>query len=89
MALIIIYETVVIYIYKVFRVLSCVVYTFIYNYVCIDYLSFQSKILCNISRDTTFKGITFNLLLGVGVPEMLLNLVSCHGFMMKLNSTVI
>ena len=41
MAIIFIYETVVISIKKVFRVLSCVVYTLIENYVCIDYLSCQ------------------------------------------------
>ena len=39
MALILIYETVGISIKKVFRVLSCVVYTLVDNYVCIDYLS--------------------------------------------------
>ena len=39
MALILIYETVRTSIKKVFRVLSCVVYTLVDNYVCIDYLS--------------------------------------------------
>ena len=33
--------------------------------------------------------IFFNLLLGIGITELLLNLVSCHGFMLKSNSTVI
>ena len=48
MALITIYETVGISIRKVYRVLSCVVYTIIDNYGCIEYLSCQSKKLCNI-----------------------------------------
>ena len=74
---------------KVYRVLSCVVYTIIYNYFCIDYLPFQSKTLCGISNNPTFKETSFNLLLGIGITEMLLNLVSCHGFMMKFNSNVI
>ena len=83
MALIIIYETVGMSIKKVFRVLSCVVYTLIENYVFIDYLSCQSKKLCDISKNTTFKETNFNLLLDIGIPELLLNLVSCHGFMLK------
>ena len=39
MALIFIYENIGVSIEKVFRVLSCVVYNIIDNYVCIDYLS--------------------------------------------------
>ena len=69
--------------------LSCVVYTLIDNYECIDYLPCQSKTLCVISNNPTFKGTSFNLLLVIGIPEQLLNLVYCHGLMMKLNSTVI
>ena len=89
MELIMIYETVGIYIKKLFRVLSCVVYTLIDNYVCIEYLPCQSKTLCDISKNTTFKETTFNLLLGIGIPGLLLNLVYCNGFTMKSNSTVI
>ena len=32
----------------VYRVLSCVVYTLIANYVCIDFLLCESKTLCDI-----------------------------------------
>ena len=46
------------------------------------------KTLCSISSNPTFKETVFNLLLGIGIPELLLNLVSCHGFMTKSNSTV-
>ena len=76
MALIMIYETVGISIKNLFRLLSCVVYTLTDNYVCIDYLLFQSETLCDISKNTTFKEKNFNLLLGIGIPELLLNLVS-------------
>ena len=69
-------------------VLSCVVYILIKNYVCIDYLSCQSKKLSKISRNTTFKDTSFNVLLGIGSPELLLNLVSCNGFTKKPNSTL-
>ena len=34
---------------KVYRVLSCVIYSLIDNYVCIDYLSCQSKTLISVS----------------------------------------
>ena len=73
----------------VYRVLNCVVYNLIDNYVCIDYLSCQSKTLCGISINPTFKETSFNLLLGIGIPELLLDLVSCHGFNKKSHSTVI
>ena len=72
-----------------FRLLSCVVYTRIDNYVCIEYFSCQSKTFFDISNHATFKETSLNLLLGIGIPELLLNLVSCHGFMFKSNSTVI
>ena len=74
---------------RVFKVLSCVVYYIIENYVCIDYLSCHSKRLISISSKPTFEQTSFNILLGIGIPELLLNLVSCHGFMKKPNSTVI
>ena len=50
MALIMIYENSGKGIRKVYRVLSCVVYTLIDNYVCIYYLSCQPKTLCGISK---------------------------------------
>ena len=68
MALIMIYETVGISIKNVLRVLNCVVYTLIENYFSIDYLSCQSKTLCDILKNTTFKETNFNLSLGIGIP---------------------
>ena len=68
---------------KVYRVLSCVLYSIIENYVCIDYLSCQSKTLSTIYSNRIFKQTSFNILLGIGIPELLLNLVPCHGFMEK------
>ena len=72
-----------------YKVLGCVVYSLIDNYVYIDYLLFRSKTLSSFLSNTTFEQTSFNILLGIGVPELLLNLVSCHGFMKKPNSTVI
>ena len=74
---------------KLQRVLSCVVYTLIDNYVSIAYISCQSKTLSEISINPTFKDTSFNILLCIGILELLLNLVYCHRFMMKPNSTVV
>ena len=59
------------------------------NYVCIDYLSCQSTTLSSILSKPTFEQTSINILLGIGIPELLLKLVSCHGFMKKPDSTVI
>ena len=69
--------------------LSCVDYSLIDNYVCIKYLLCQSKTLSFISSKPTFEQTSFNILPGIGIPELLLNLVYCHGLMKKPNSTVI
>ena len=53
---------------EVYRVLSCVVYSPIYNYVCIEYLLCQSKTLSSISSKPTFEQTKFNILLGTGIP---------------------
>ena len=42
-----------------------------------------------MSKNPAFKETSFNLLLDIGIPELLMDLVSCHGFMLKSNSTVI
>ena len=49
----------------------------------------QSKTLSSISSKPTFEDKSLNILLGIGIPELLLYLVSCHVFMKKPNSTVI
>ena len=74
---------------KVYRVLSCVLYSLIENYVCIHYLSCQSKTLRKISSDRIFQQKNVYILLGIGIPILLLNLVSCHELAEKPNTTVI
>ena len=63
-----------------YRVLGCVLYSILKNYVCIDYISCQSKTLSRISYNMIFEQPSLNILLGIGNPEVLLNLVYCHGF---------
>ena len=74
---------------KYFRVLSCVIYSIIGNYVCIDYLACQSKKLRDICIDRKYLGKSFNKFLGIWIPYFLMNLLSCHGFMKNTSSTVI
>ena len=49
----------------------------------------QLKNLSTISSNRISKEASYNILLGIGIPELLLNLVSCHRFTKKPNSTVI
>ena len=53
---------------KVYIVLSFVVYSLIDNYVCIDYISCQSKTLSSISSKPIFEQTSLNILLGIGTP---------------------
>ena len=46
---------------KVYRLLSCVVYSLIYCYVCIDYISCHLKTLSSISSKPTFEETIFNI----------------------------
>ena len=72
-----------------YMVLSFVFYWVIDDYLCIDYLYYTSKTLSVISSDKIFEEASYNKLLGIGTPEVLMNLISCHVFMKKPNSTVI
>ena len=69
--------------------LSCILYSVIDNYFCIDYIFCKSKTLSRISSDKIFEQARYNILLGIVIIEVLMNLVSCHEFMEKPNSTVI
>ena len=68
-----------------YRVLICVLYSIMENYFFIDYLSCQLKTFISISFNRIFGQTSFDLLLGIGIPEVLMNLVYCHGFMEKPN----
>ena len=70
---------------KLYWVFSCVLYTLIYNHVCIDYLFCKYKTLSNISSHRIPEQTSYNILIGIGITEVLLNRVSCHGFTEKPN----
>ena len=72
---------------KYFKVLSCVIYTIISHYVCIDYFTCESKKLSELPVGTGggFKhgNESYDKILGIGIPDLLMNLMSCHGFLKK------
>ena len=70
---------------KVFRLLSCVIYYVIDNYFCIEYICCQSKTLSIIYCDKILENTSYNELLGIGIPEVLMNLISFHGFTKNTN----
>ena len=78
---------------KVFKVLSCVVYTMIKKCVCIDYLCTLNNRLSEIKIGTTFlhkhDNKIYNNLFGIGIPDIIMNMVSCHGFINNNDSIVI
>ena len=53
------------------------------KYVCIDYLCTLNKILSEINVDSSYlhkhADMDFNNLFGIGIPDILMNIVSCHG----------
>ena len=65
--------------------LNCVKYTIIDKYVCIDYLgSYRLKLgdlkmSCNGS--SKHNGMDYKNLLGIVIPYLFLNLLSCHEFL--------
>ena len=66
-----------------FRVLSCVIYTIISKYVCIDNLGSEKSKLSYLRLGVSgrYKHIDKNYdnVLGIGIPDLLLNLLSCQG----------
>ena len=57
------------------------------NYVCDGYLClYQAKLHF---ADKVFKNTTFNDISGIIIPEILINIISCNGFLNNVKSTVI
>ena len=76
LALIFFYETTADNTKKAFRVFSCGIYTIIENYVCINYLAFQSKTLIEITvsyKEGSKKRESFDIILGIGITYLLMN----------------
>ena len=78
---------------KMFRVLSCVIYTIISKYICIDYLGYEKSTLSDLRLGVSgrYKHLDKNYdnVLGIGIPYLLLNLLSCQGLSKNNESAVI
>ena len=65
----------------IYYVLGSVVYCFTDNYPCINYLCLQqAKIYL---ENKVFENTTFNDISEIIIPELLMNSMSCHGFVNK------
>ena len=73
---------------KLYRVLICIIYSIIENFVCVGYICCQSKTISEISSDKLFEDNSYNELLGIVISEVLMNLISCQEFMKSSDSTV-
>ena len=73
--------------------LNCVIYTIINKYVCIDYLGSEklkrSDLKIGCTGSSKHNGMDYNNGLGIGIPYLLLNLLSCHGFLKNNDYVVI
>ena len=71
----------------IFKVLSSVVYCIIEKYLCADYLCFQQAKLHFVNK--IFENKKINDISGIRIPELLMNIISCHGFVNDKKSTII
>ena len=78
---------------NVFKVLSCILYKIIDRYVCIDYLGTETNKISELRLGCTLKtkheGMDYDNLFGIGIPDILLNMLSCWGFLNNNGSIVI
>ena len=75
-----------------YKVLSCVIYTIIKNYFCIDYLDFRlkiSKIPVGYGGGSKHGGKSFDKTLGIVIPYFLMNLMSCCVYLKNIHYVVI
>ena len=75
------------------KLLSCVIHIIIRNYVCIDYLGSERNFLSELRLGSggSYKHANKNYdnVLGIGIPYLLMNFMSCHGFLKNKDSVVI
>ena len=68
---------------KIFKGLSCVIYTIIDRYVCIDYLGTEMKKISQLNLGRSLKIIhedkDYDKLFGIGIPYIFMNMLSCQG----------
>ena len=74
-----------------FRVLSCVIFIIISNYVCINYLVYEIFLSdLHLGTGGSYKHFNkiYDRVLGFGIPDLLMIFFSCHGFLKNNDSVV-
>ena len=71
-----------------FKVLVEVIYCIIHKHVCIDYVSLV-KYANILPFDKFFEDTYYNKINCIGISEVLMNIVSCHGFAIDNKPTLI
>ena len=62
-----------------YKVTRSVIYTIIDDYICLDYLVLLKE---NLSKhDNNFEKNKFRDLSALGIPDICMNIMSCHGFL--------
>ena len=70
-----------------YKFIGGVIYTFLHNDLCLDYLGIVKKQLSLFYN--TFVKTKFNYLPGLVIPEIFLNIMTRHGYARSPNSSVI
>ena len=73
----------------IFKVLSSIVYCIMENFVFVDYLCCLKTKLHVTCKRQVFENRTYNAISGIGITELLMNTISCHGFANNKKSDVI
>ena len=72
----------------IFKLLGVVVNLFLDKYFSIEYYCIQKEKKLYLSHKG-FEYTSFHELSGIGIPEILINIVSCYGFIQQVTSTLI
>ena len=73
----------------IFKVLSSIFYCIMENYVCVDYLCCPQTKLNVKNKGQGFENMIYNAVSGIGIPELFMNIISCHEFVNNTKSAVI
>ena len=71
----------------IYKLIGAVMYNIIDNCTCLDYLGMLQDKLSK--HDNKFENTKFNNLSELGIPDILMNIISCHGFSKSSISTSI
>ena len=71
----------------IYKVIGAVIFIIIYYSICLDYMGFLQEILSK--HDNNIENTRFKNFYGLVIPDILMSIMSCHGFSKSLISTVI